>query len=56
MDWIDHVMVENPLLRGPQLADMVHEVVGVSVHARSIERALARRQKKPRRSSPGAVR
>jgi transposase len=52
MDWIDHVMVENPLLRGPQLADMVHEVFGVSVHARSIERALARRQKKPRRSSP----
>ena len=48
MDFIERARTENPSLRSPQLAEMVREAFGLSVHARSIERALARGQKKTR--------
>lgn len=52
MGFIEQALAENPALRAPQLAGMVRETLGLSVHPRSIERALARRQKKPRQPPP----
>jgi transposase len=46
MSWIDGVLAEDPALRSVQLAEMMRATFGLSVHQRSIERALARRQKK----------
>jgi len=51
MDFIEQVLAENKDLRAPQLAEMVQEAFGLTVHPRSIERGLLRRQKE-RRSSP----
>ena len=42
-------MDEAPALRAPGLAERVRERFGLSVHPRSIERALARRRKRGRR-------
>jgi transposase len=39
---------DDPSVRPPALASLVKEQYGVRVHPRSIERALSRRQKKPR--------
>jgi transposase len=39
---------DDPSLRPADLASRVKDRYGVTVHARSIERALSRRQKKPR--------
>jgi len=37
---------EEPTLRAPALAQRLREQFGLSVHTRSIERALAKRKKK----------
>lgn len=47
MEYIEEVLAEADSLRGPQLAEKVKDRFGLSVHPRSIERALARwREKK----------
>lgn len=51
MEFIERALAENAELRGQQLAERVRETFGLSVHPRSIERGLARRQKK-RRGAP----
>jgi transposase len=47
--FIDQLRAADSTLRAPQLAAMVLKHLGLSVHPRSIERALARRAKKGRR-------
>jgi transposase len=47
--FIDQLRAADSTLRAPQLAAMVQEHLELSVHPRSIERALARRGKKGRR-------
>ncbi len=44
---LHEVLREQPELRSQDLAGLVEEHFGVSVHPRSIERALARPEKKP---------
>jgi len=46
MEFVKQALVQDPSLRTPALVEMVKERFGVAVHRRSIERALARRQKK----------
>jgi transposase len=46
--FIDRQRGADNTLRAPQLAAMIREHLGLSVHPRSIERALARRAKKGR--------
>jgi transposase len=46
MAFIGQELSENPSLHAPALAEMLKEQFGLSVHPRSIERALKRRQKK----------
>jgi transposase len=48
MGFIERTLEEDAALRAPELAERVEEAFGVRVHPRSIERALARRQKKRR--------
>ena len=52
LEFIDHQRAADSSLRAPQLAARVEEHLGLSVHPRSIERALARRAKKGRRAEP----
>ena len=47
--FIDQLRAADSTLRAPQLAAMVLKHLGLSVHPRSIERALSRRAKKGRR-------
>jgi len=47
MTFIDQVRAESPELPSRVLTERVRERFGLSVHPRSIERALARRLKKP---------
>ena len=47
--FIDQLRATDSTLRAPQLAAMVLEHLGLSVHPRSIERALTRRAKRGRR-------
>jgi transposase-like protein len=49
MVFIDRVILQDSSLRSPALAVMVKKQFGISVHPRSIERALGRRQKKPQK-------
>lgn len=49
MVFIEQTLAEDGSLRAPALAALVQERFGFSVHPRSIERALMRRQKKRRR-------
>ena len=42
--FVDLLMQEDPSLRSAQLAEAVEDRYGVSVHPRSVERALARRR------------
>ena len=49
MAFLVAAMDEAPALRAPGLAERVRERFGLSVHPRSIERALARRRKRGRR-------
>lgn len=46
LDFVDRLLREDASLRAPTLAQRVRERFDVSVHPRSIERALERRQKK----------
>lgn len=48
VDFLLEAIRQNDALRPPALAALVAERFGVSVHPRSIERALARRKKKRR--------
>jgi hypothetical protein len=41
-------MAANPQLRAPQMIALLEERFGLSVHRRSIERALSRQEKKRR--------
>jgi transposase len=52
LEFIDQQRADDSSLRAPALAKMVHEHLGLSVHPRSIERALARRTKKGRHTEP----
>jgi transposase len=49
LEFIDAQCAADNTLRAPQLAVMIRKQLGLSVHPRSIERALARRAKKGRR-------
>ena len=48
LDFIEQQRAEEKTLRAPALAKMVLKKFGLSVHPRSIERALFRRQKRGR--------
>ena len=48
MVFLHHARQEDPSLRPTALALLVHEKYGITVHPRSIERALTRSQKKRR--------
>lgn len=48
MEFVDQQREKDPTLRAPALAAMIRRRFGMSVHPRSIERALARRPKKGR--------
>ena len=50
--FVDQQRAADKNLRAPELARMVLEHLGLSIHPRSIERALARRVKKGRQSEP----
>jgi transposase len=50
--FIDQQRAADPSLRAPELAAKVREQLGLSVHPRSIERALARRAKGGRHAEP----
>ncbi len=50
--FIDQRRAENPGLRAADLAAVIEHELGVSVHPRSIERALAGRVKKGRSTEP----
>jgi transposase len=52
LEFIDQQRAVDGSLRAPQLAAMIQEHLGLSVHPRSIERALARRTKKGRHADP----
>ena len=52
LEFIDRQRAADGSLRAPVLAKMVQEHLGLSVHPRSIERALARRAKKGRHAEP----
>ncbi len=48
LEFIDRKRAAQSNLRSPALAEMIRQQLGLSVHPRSIERALARRAKKGR--------
>lgn len=47
VDFLHRARTEEPALRAPELARRVRARFGRTVHPRSVERALARREKKP---------
>jgi transposase len=52
LEFIDQQRAADSSLRAPQLARIVRQRLGLSVHPRSIERALARRAKRGRHAEP----
>ncbi len=48
MKFVDQQRAKDPALRAPVLANMIRKRLRLSVHPRSIERALSRRAKKGR--------
>jgi transposase len=48
LDFVNQIRADDPALRLDMVAETVHDRFGVTVHPRSIERALARREKKRR--------
>jgi transposase len=50
VDFIQQKRQENPSLRTPAIVDLIAERFQIVVHPRSIERGLARHQKKRRKS------
>ena len=55
MDFLEREMASDPSLRGAALSERVEERFGLRVHPRSIERALARRQKKRKQTRRGRL-
>jgi len=51
LDFIDRQRAQDPSLHARQLVGLVQGQFGLSVHPRSIERALSRRRKKGRQKS-----
>ncbi len=51
VNFIETAAAGDPALRAPEFARQVQERFGITVHSRSIERALARRKKKRRRAA-----
>jgi len=51
VDFIEAAAAGDPALRAPGFSRQVQERFGITVHPRSIERALARRKKKLRRAA-----
>lgn len=49
MVFVERTLTQEASLRAPALAERIKEHFGIAVHPRSIERALARREKKRRR-------
>ncbi len=52
LDFLEKSRDEHPGLRAVELAGRVRERFGLSLHPRTVERGLARRQKKPSNPSP----
>lgn len=52
LKFLDQQRAIDGSLRAPALAKMLQEHIGISVHPRSIERALARRSKRGRHAEP----
>lgn len=52
LDFIEHTLDEDPSLRPHDVVQRVQAQFGLSLHPRSIERGLARRQKKRPRPAP----
>jgi transposase len=50
LEFIDQQRAADSSLRAPELARIIRKHLGLSVHPRSIERALARRAKRGRRA------
>ncbi len=50
MEFVGHLRVQEPVLSAEELAGRLEDRFGLSVHPRSIERALVRREKKHRGS------
>lgn len=50
---LEQALAQEPGVRAPQLARLVHQRFGLVVHPRSIERALARQKKPP--DEPGGA-
>lgn len=48
MVFLDQALAKDPSLKASAMAKLIKKHFGLSVHSRSIERALARRQKKRR--------
>lgn len=48
LDFVVHHRAKNPALKAAALSALLQEALGVTVHPRSLERALARRSKKRR--------
>ena len=55
VDFLEQRLTEDSSLRSSQLAQLLEERFSLSVHPRSVERALERRRKKGLRSSTRAV-
>ncbi|MGW4995611.1 helix-turn-helix domain containing protein [Streptomyces mirabilis] len=52
MEYVETRLAASPSQRSKDLADAIADVYGLSVHPRSIERALARRAASPTQESP----
>ena len=50
LDFLQEIRLENPTLRSAELVGRIKKRFGVIVHPRTIERGLARHQKKRRKS------
>jgi transposase len=48
LDFVLHHQAENPALRSAALSGLIKDTFGLTVHPRSLERALARRRKRGR--------
>jgi len=48
LDFLDRQRAAQPALKFAELARLVQKQLGVTVHPRTLERVLSRRQKKPR--------
>ena len=52
LEFVDRKRAADSALRAPALAKLINEQFGLSIHPRSIERAIVRRAKKGRRGEP----